>query len=1103
MTHRVAAQALFQNTIGDVLRKIRNASTSEEEQEAIAKAMSDIKDEISSPVVTVKVVAIQKIMYFNMMGFESSFAFFPIVEVMSSRTFLQKRVAYTAASLCFREDADIIPLTTGLLIRDLQSPNANEQSLALGFLSSVCTPELARDVIAYVVELLDVSYPSRIRKQSVVCLYRVFLEYPEALKSVYVKLKEKIDDNSEGKDSDSGVRGTVVCVMCELARRMPVTYLGLAIPFYSLLSTIEGNWALIKIIKVFSYFVPHEPRLVKKLAGAIKNLLESTKAISVQYECYLAIMSTDLVTLPALASLAVEGIQRFLSDQDQNLRFMGLEAVATLATRHPTVALPLRKLALKCLRDRDAAIRRKAALILREVTPSKYLVATVMEMLSLCSSKSEEGSAVRDWSWANTVVLRVIEMTRREDYAHLKDFEWYFSVLVDLYRLPAEPFLHGQRIADEIMTILLRVSSVRSFAVTVLANIFLEDDTPWRDPPVRSSTSQQLPSTAAATNAATASTRWCVLSTASFACGEFCSELPLNMLKPLCEIFLHPDLSRFPSPLQCSCLWAVWKLVSYRKAQEEGVGEEQRALLRPLFIPFVESTSFEVAEAAAIVRYLCCEATEPPPASHLSSLEESCGEDGSPRGVDWSMICPGLLDLLPLSDSEEEDEDEDRDVGAIYGDGVEDLLSTTKHRSEGTRNTAYYLLDDADGEGGAAKRKPYGAKGSHSSLDHYSPPTSLAQQLLSSRKELRLHNIRQLPGNHSEEDKSEEEVDEVTRRLQLVDVRTALTPQEAIPGLPYRGGANVSSKRRAHEKAIGDSPQEEWVTVLQKDGLRLRLKFVKARFVKTPKKTTRSSAPPGAVQFYYTAEVLLLPAGTHTSSGAMKRLTLSLDSESCEASGFTGVQLSSSSPSSSQEESGASSCSVLLSERLKMSTVTSIPLVVTVACLPSSLTQSSVHCVLSGRPHRSTTDWAAALSFSVPLSHWVDHHRDRPLSPDAFHGALSSLSSDSISEEVLEGFVPCSSSDLLMAVPLMQVELCLQAVEVYADAIALYLPAMIPRERHSEEDDGVLPWASSAFVLITSKQDSAGVLVSVRSQCSVLGEAVIEEIVRLIVAAAQ
>uniref|UniRef100_A0A0A9Y081 AP-3 complex subunit delta-1 n=1 Tax=Lygus hesperus TaxID=30085 RepID=A0A0A9Y081_LYGHE len=129
---------------------------------------------------------------------------------------------------------------TALLKKDLNSSNQYEVGLALYCISSISTPHLARDVVVDVVHLLN--HPrAYVRKKAVLCLYKLFLQYAECLRPTYPKLKQKLEDGDEHADHDASVRGAVVCVLCELARRNPANFIGLAVPFYSLLSSVHSN----------------------------------------------------------------------------------------------------------------------------------------------------------------------------------------------------------------------------------------------------------------------------------------------------------------------------------------------------------------------------------------------------------------------------------------------------------------------------------------------------------------------------------------------------------------------------------------------------------------------------------------------------------------------------------------------------------------------------------------------------------------------------------------------------------------------------------------------------------------------------------------------
>lgn len=85
--------------------------------------------------------------------------------------------------------------------------------------------------------------------KAVLMMYKVFLNYPEALRPAFPKLKEKLED------PDPGVQSAAVNVICELARKNPKNYLSLAPIFFKLMTTSTNNWMLIKIIKLVSPYL--------------------------------------------------------------------------------------------------------------------------------------------------------------------------------------------------------------------------------------------------------------------------------------------------------------------------------------------------------------------------------------------------------------------------------------------------------------------------------------------------------------------------------------------------------------------------------------------------------------------------------------------------------------------------------------------------------------------------------------------------------------------------------------------------------------------------------------------------------------------------------
>jgi AP-3 complex subunit delta-1 len=203
----------------------------------------------------------------------------------------------------------------------LNSQNQYEAGLALTSLSCYISMDLARDLSNDILTLLSSTKPY-IRKKAVLMMYKVFLKYPEALRPAFPKLKEKLED------PDPGVQSAAVNVVCELARKNPKNYLSLAPVFFKLMTTSTNNWMLIKIIKLFGALTPLEPRLGKKLIEPLTNLIHSTSAMSLLYECIntviavLISISSGMPNHAASIQLCVQKLRILIEDSDQNCKQM-------------------------------------------------------------------------------------------------------------------------------------------------------------------------------------------------------------------------------------------------------------------------------------------------------------------------------------------------------------------------------------------------------------------------------------------------------------------------------------------------------------------------------------------------------------------------------------------------------------------------------------------------------------------------------------------------------------------------------------------------------------------------------------------------------------
>ncbi|CAI5442796.1 unnamed protein product [Caenorhabditis angaria] len=447
---------IFDKSLTDLIRGIRN--NKDNESRYIAQCMEEIKMELRQDSIYVKANAIEKLAYLQMLGYDISWASFNVIEVMASTKYTEKRIGYLAAAQSFHDETEVLMLTTNLIRKDVNSSNMYESGIALGGLSCFITPDLARDLAADIVNLLA-SSRCYTRKRAVLLLYKVFLKYPDALRPTFPRLKEKLED------PDPGVQSAAVNVICELARKNPKNYLTLAPVFFKLMTTSSNNWMLIKIIKLFGALVPLEPRLGKKLLEPLTNLINSTSAMSLLYECINTVIAV-LISISAggdhtaSIQLCVQKLGVLIEDSDQNLKYLGLLAMGKILKTHPKAVQAHKDIVLRCLDDKDESIRIRSLDLLYGMVSKKNIVEIVKKLME--HVEAAEGSHYRD-----ELLSRIIGICSYNNYQYITNFEWYISVLVELTKV--EGTKHGAKIAEQIQDVTVRVESIRHFSVSQMA----------------------------------------------------------------------------------------------------------------------------------------------------------------------------------------------------------------------------------------------------------------------------------------------------------------------------------------------------------------------------------------------------------------------------------------------------------------------------------------------------------------------------------------------------------------------------------------------------------------------------------------------------------
>lgn len=478
------AVILFEKTLVDLVKGIR--SSKRDTGLYISSCIAEIKTELNSTDTFTKSNALQKMTFLQMMGYNMSWASFATVEVMSSHRFAHKRIGYLAACQAFDQDTEVVLLTTNLLKKELRgalSMNHNspsngiyEAGLAINCVSNIVTEDLARELLPEMTSLTSHPQPY-IRKKAIMCLFKLFVKYPQALRLTFDQIRKALDD------SNSAVVSCAVNVITELSDKNPRNYLHLAPAFFNLLTSSSNNWMLIKVVKLLGSLVSEEPRLARKLLEPLAGIVKNTQAKSLLYEAVYTITlalpyckrsdGSMPPNVPDIVQLCSQTLQIFVQEEDQNLKYLGLVGLNSLTGSHPKLlssssggSSSHRDLILQCLSDDDVTIRTRALDLLAGMASRKNLKELIEQLLPHVDMA--EGPYKAD------LVGKIVFMCRMEKYALISDFQWYVATLVRLAHIRGIEKVHGPLLKGQMMDVALRVLPVRKYAVGKMARILLD-----------------------------------------------------------------------------------------------------------------------------------------------------------------------------------------------------------------------------------------------------------------------------------------------------------------------------------------------------------------------------------------------------------------------------------------------------------------------------------------------------------------------------------------------------------------------------------------------------------------------------------------------------
>ena len=341
---------------------------------------------------------VAKLLYLFTLGERTHFGQIECLKLLASPRFADKRLGYLGTMLLLDENQEVLTLVTNslqkyvlnisfpiiradneLLTSDLNHSNQYVVGLALCTLGNIASIEMSRDLFQQIESLLSTANPY-IRRKAALCAMRICRKVPDLQEHFIEKAKLLLSDRNHGvllcgltlvtsmcedDEAEGGEQG-IVETFRPLTSGLVRTLKGLATSGYAPEHDVNGitdPFLQVKILRLLRTLGRGDPRTSEQINDILAQVATNTDSAknvgnSILYESVLTIL--DIEADSGLRVLGVNILGKFLTNKDNNIRYVALNTLIKVVAVEPNAVQRHRNTILECLRDPDISIRRRA-----------------------------------------------------------------------------------------------------------------------------------------------------------------------------------------------------------------------------------------------------------------------------------------------------------------------------------------------------------------------------------------------------------------------------------------------------------------------------------------------------------------------------------------------------------------------------------------------------------------------------------------------------------------------------------------------------------------------------------------------------------------------
>lgn len=238
---------------------------------------------------------------------------------------------------------------------------------------------MSRDLFQQIESLLSTANPY-IRRKAALCAMRICRKVPDLQEHFVEKAKLLLSDRNHGvllcgltlvtnmceEDEAEGGEQGMVETFRPLTTGLVRTLKGLASSGYAPEHDVNGitdPFLQVKILRLLRTLGRGDPRTSEQINDILAQVATNTDSAknvgnSILYESVLTIL--DIEADSGLRVLGVNILGKFLTNKDNNIRYVALNTLIKVVAVEPNAVQRHRNTILECLRDPDISIRRRA-----------------------------------------------------------------------------------------------------------------------------------------------------------------------------------------------------------------------------------------------------------------------------------------------------------------------------------------------------------------------------------------------------------------------------------------------------------------------------------------------------------------------------------------------------------------------------------------------------------------------------------------------------------------------------------------------------------------------------------------------------------------------